>query len=339
MTAPVEIVGAPGSPYTRKMRALLRYRRVPHRFRMATGPTHPTLGPPPLPLLPAVYLPVADGYEATSDSTFQIRRLEEAYPERSAVPADPAVAFVDFLVEDYADEWVTKLMFHYRWAIPENAEWASRLLPRWNLAVPEELAKKFETTFAQRQIGRLGVVGSHPATAPLIEASYARLLGLLETHFQTHKFVLGDRPGTGDFALHGQLTQLVQVEPTSQALAREIAPRVVAWCEVVEDLSGLDVADGDWLAREALREALHPLLCEIGRTYAPFLLANARALDSGEDEVACEIDGKPYTQKPFKYQGKCLTWLREACAALAPGDRAAVDVALAGTGCDALFPD
>ena len=29
---PVKMMGAPGSPYTRKMRAVLRYRRIPYLF-------------------------------------------------------------------------------------------------------------------------------------------------------------------------------------------------------------------------------------------------------------------------------------------------------------------
>jgi hypothetical protein len=49
------------------------------------------------------------------------------------------------------------------------------------------------------------------------------------------------------------------------------------------------------------------------------------------------IDGRPWTQKPFPYQGKCLQWLVERYAALSADDRAAVDAMLAGTGCEALF--
>ena len=53
--------------------------------------------------------------------------------------------------------------------------------------------------------------------------------------------------------------------------------------------------------------------------------------------VEGRIDGRPWVQKPFPYQGKCLAWLREGHAQLAAGDRAAVDGVLAGTGCEALF--
>ncbi len=55
------------------------------------------------------------------------------------------------------------------------------------------------------------------------------------------------------------------------------------------------------------------------------------------ERVECEIDGCPWVQKPFPYQGRCLRWLREARAALTPADRRAADALLAGTGLDRLF--
>ena len=48
----------------------------------------------------------------------------------------------------------------------------------------------------------------------------------------------------------------------------------------------------------------------------PQLLANARALAAGEAAFETRIDGRPWTQPSFPYQGKCLRWLREAFAAL-----------------------
>jgi len=54
-------------------------------------------------------------------------------------------------------------------------------------------------------------------------------------------------------------------------------------------------------------------------------------------EVACTIDGKPWTQKPFPYQAKCLQALRAGYDALGADDRRAVASALAGTGSEVLF--
>ncbi len=105
----------------------------------------------------------------------------------------------------------------------------------------------------------------------------------------------------------------------------------------MEDLSGAEPREEDWLTRDAVPDSLRAILAEIGRVYAPFLLGNAAALESGAERVECEIDGAPWVQKPFPYQAKCLRWLREAHAALAPDDRGCVDALLDGTGCEALF--
>jgi hypothetical protein len=82
---------------------------------------------------------------------------------------------------------------------------------------------------------------------------------------------------------------------------------------------------------------MRPLLAEVGRVYVPFLLANAEALARSAPQMECVIDGRPWVQRPFPYQGKCLRWLREGRAALGPEDRGAVDALLAGTGCERLF--
>ena len=39
----------------------------------------------------------------------------------------------------------------------------------------------------------------------------------------------------------------------------------------------------------------------------------------------------------FKYQAKCLGWLRDGHNALSDNERGAVDAMLAGSGCEALF--
>lgn len=336
---PLRLVGAPGSPYSRKLRAVLRYRRIPLAWVQRGAAEGRGLPRPRVDLLPQLVLPGPDGApEAAVDSTPLVRRLESLFEGRSAIPADPALAFLDALLEDYADEWLTKAMFHYRWAFAPDIAKAKALLPRWaRTHQPETEARELGELFGARQIGRLGVVGSNATTAPVIEDSYRRLLRLLDVHLETTRFVFGGRPAAADFALYGQLTQLAGFDPTPSAIALDLAPRVVAWTEVVEDLSGLEPRDDEWLRRDALPASLRALFVEVGRIYVPFLLANADAVARRADTVTCMIDGRPWTQRPFPYQAKCLAWLREAHAALAPGDRAAADAVLAGTGCEALF--
>ncbi|CAI8437218.1 MAG: Uncharacterised protein [Rhodobiaceae bacterium UBA7378] len=338
----VEIYGAPGSPYTRKMLAVLRFRRVPYILgwsgRPSTGSTtHPA---PKVAIIPVMYFPTqTDVKEVAVDSTPIIRRLEDMHAARSVIPSDPALSFLNYLIEDFADEWLTKSMFHYRWAYDEDAKHAAPLLAFWHAPQLEaETANTVSDEFAQRQIGRLGVVGSNDITGPLIEESFTRLIDILDTLIMQNGYVLGARPSSADFALFGQLTQLCQVEPTSYKVAQR-RPRVRAWVDRLEDLSGLDIDDQSWLSVDETGTRLAPLLAEIGRCYVPCLLANAAAIQKGEASFETQIDGKTWTQDIFPYQAKCLVHIREAYGALDADSQATVDNWLAGSGCEQLLTD
>ncbi len=340
MTVPLTLVGSPGSPYSRKLRAVLRYRRIAHRWVQRGSAQDVGIPRPAVALIPVLVLPSADGGapEAAVDTTPLIRRLETMVAERSVIPADPVLAFLDALIEDYADEWLTKAMFHYRWTFPEDIAKAGAVLPRWaRIDLDNSAIAPLTEQFCSRQISRLGVVGSNATTRPVIEDSYRRLLRLLDAHLTERPFVFGGRPASADFGLFGQLSQLAHFDPTPAAIALAEAPRVWAWVDVVEDSSGIEPGPDDWIPRDPLPDTLSALLAEVGRVYAPFLIANAAALERGDDEVRLEIDGRPWTQRPFPYQGKCLKALRDGYAALDGADRRAVDVILGGTGCEALL--
>ncbi len=330
--------GSPGSPYTRKMLAVLRYRRIPYRYIQGAHEGAGDLPQPKVQLIPVFYFPDEHGgISAEVDSTPIIRRLEDEYAGRSLIPSDPVLAFLDYLFEDYGDEWLTKAMFHYRWYYADDIEMAGSVLPHYaDVSQPDEQMAAMKKVFSERQISRLYVVGSNDTTAPVIEGSYKRFLGVLNEHLKHHPFLMGGRPGAGDFACFGQLTQLVQFDPTPARVAAAGYPRVHAWVSKMEDLSGLEVTDDLYLDADALPSTVKAILSEIGRTYVPVMLANAAALDQGLSSVETVVEGEPWVQEPFPYQGKCLQWLRIEYARLSEDDRKRVDGILDGTGCEAL---
>jgi glutathione S-transferase len=337
---PLQIIGGEGSPYSRKMRAVLRYRRIPHRWVLRGSAAAAALPRTKVPIIPVLAFPEADGsYERVmTDSSPQIMVLEELVDGRSVVPADPVVEFLDYLIEDYADEWVTKMMYHYRWFHPEAIDKAGKLLPiQASSVVSDEDWNHLIAGITNRQVERRALVGSTEANRPVIEESYLHLLHRLEDLFSRREFVMGARPGRSDFGLFGQLTQLCWWDPEAMHIAIREAPRVVAWVARTEDLSWAEPTDADWIDRDEAVVSLRPLLEEIGRTYAPFMVANHHAFRVDADTVECEIGGRPYTQVPFGYQRKCLDWLRDHHAAQPDPVRAEIDRALAGTGCEVLF--
>ena len=333
----IELLGLPGSPYTRKMLALLRYRRIPYKMLWGSHFEPPTGYPEPrVKLLPTFYFSTDNGRQAAVDSTPIIRRLEAQYYDRSVIPDDPLLCFLDQLIEDFADEWLTKAMFHYRWSHSEDAAHASALLTFWqHPQLDAQKAQPVGEAFAQRQISRLSVVGSSRITAPVIESSFERLVGILDRIIERQGFVLGSRPASADFAIYGQLTQLGLIEPTPARFLERNSPRLRAWLDLAEDLSG-HRAD-QWMTHALITDHLGELLCEIGRVYAPFLVANAKAATIGQREFETTIDGKSWAQPVFAYQVKCLEALQNARAAMSAQARLALDRLLAGTGCEALF--
>lgn len=342
LTTPVVFKGALASPFTRKMQALLRYRHIPYSYLI--GNQAETLGMPKprVELLPTFYLPDSTGaLQAVTDSTPLIRRFEVEFAGRKVRPEQPALAFLDSLLEDFADEWVARIMYHYRWHYAVDAQKAGTLLPIhfMGTAQADEVLQQGKSMFSQRQISRLGLVGSNPSSVAMIEHSYTRLLDLFDAHLREHPFLLGTRPAAADFALYGQLSQLTAFDPTPTALTLTRSPRVFAWTGMTEDRSGLTPHDTDWFDPAALPPTLIELLGEVGRGYVPHMLANARAVAAGESQVHVQIEGQPWALQAVPYQAKCVRWLREEYAALPAMDQALVHTLLERTGCAALMDE
>ena len=336
---PLKLKGVPGSPYTRKMLAYLRFRHIP--YELLIGDQTAALGLPDakVSLLPTFYLPNSEGeLEAVVDSTPLIRRFEAEFSGRAAIPEHPVLGFLNYLIEDYADEWLTKAMFHYRWYYEADIDMAGTVLPHWsNIQAPATELKKLKSWVSERQISRLYVVGSNDTTAPVIEASYKRFLTIMDNIIEKQKFILGDRPSSADFGVYAQLTQLAKFDPTPAAICLDLAPRVHAWTDLVDDLSGQPATDDGWINVEQITNVLGDLFSEIGRTYAPALLANAQALQAGQEQMETTIDGQAWQQPTFPYQAKCLQWINEAYHQLDGATKATVDEILAGTGCDTIL--
>ena len=92
----------------------------------------------------------------------------------------------------------------------------------------DDMLNNVRVMISKRQIDRLWVVGSNNDTAPIIDASLRRLLVILEKHFASASYLLSKRPSSSDFALYGQLSQLVNFDPTPREICHEVSLRTVA---------------------------------------------------------------------------------------------------------------
>lgn len=323
------IFGGLGSPYSMKLRAVMRYRRIPHVWIQLNDANAYEIANVRPSVIPVLQYP--DGNMKT-DSTPLIYELEERHPnERSVLPDDEAQHFLSYLLEDMADEWGTKMMFHYRWFRPRDQKQMSTWLSFDRASTGGlEAIEKFAAVFSDRQVARMAMVGCTPGNKPLIEETAHQVLALLNAHVPEERFLFGTRPSIADFGWMGQLSQLA-VDPTPAEMMRERAPFTFRWLAELDDASGVE---GEWRDPNLpLSAAVKGLLKMAGDVYFPFLIANADAMGHGENTFSFKALGHSYTQGTFRYQLKCLSALRARFAGLSASARAKLDPVLRNAGC------
>jgi glutathione S-transferase len=326
MTDTHRLFGSELSPYSVKVRSYFRYKNIPHHWVVRDSTNQAEFERyARLPLIPLVVTPAGEGLQ---DSTPIIEHFERLHPEPTIHPADPALAFLSALVEEYGDEWGNKPMFHYRWFYePDQASAAERIARSMMPGLAEEGLGAAMGTVKERMVPRLAFVGSSAATRDQIEGSFRRQLAILDRHLAARPYLFGGRPALGDFGLAAQLYQC-STDPTPAALMAASAPRVLAWTARMLD----PVSEGPFEPWSALEPTLMPLLREeIAGTFLPWTTANARALAAGEKTFTVALGGRPFSQSTQKYHARSLAALRARYAALAEGSP--LDAILEAAGC------
>jgi glutathione S-transferase len=316
MTDTYRIFGNELSPYSVKVRSYLRYKQIPHEWIIRNPSVEEEFNRyAKLPLVPLVVTPEGQGLQ---DSTPIIEQLETRVPEPSIHPADPTLAFLSALIEEYADEWGNKPMFHFRWFYEPDQESAGARLARSMMpGLSDAELPNGVAMIKARMIPRLALVGSSAATKDQIEGSYRNQLAILERHLATRTYLFGARPVLADFGLFAQLHQC-STDPTPAAIMRASAPRVVKW---IQEMLG-PRAEGELESWDTLGPTLMPLLeHEVAAIFFPWSTANAAALAAGDKQFTVQIDGKPFTQEAQKYHAKSLAALKARYAAVADKSR------------------
>ena len=310
VTQTFRLFGSELSPYSVKVRSYLRYKGVPHDWTPRSAANQAEFQKhAKLPLIPLVITPEGEGLQ---DSTPIIEHFEAKASGPSIMPEDPALAFLSALLEEYADEWGNKWMFHYRWSYPADC-WATAeriALQMMGHQGPLAVAQA-RTAVAERMKGRLGFVGSNPATRPVIEASFKNALKIVDTILQSRPYLLGGRPAMADFGLWGQLYEMA-TDPTPGAIIRSSAPMVMEWLQRMVRPK----PEGPFHSLPEVMPDLLPLLKEeIGALFLPWSAANAAAIQKGEKSFEVALAGAAWSQEPQKYHARSLVEIRRKYAA------------------------
>ncbi|MDJ0922164.1 MAG: glutathione S-transferase family protein [Henriciella sp.] len=295
------LFGSETSPYSVKVRSFLRYKGVEFEWVGRSSATEEEFQA--LAKVPTVPLLLSPNRPANQDSTSILATVEADFDEPSAVPEDPACAVLALILEDYADEWLNKLMFFNRWGQkPDRVVAGERTLEQLLDGNLPRAKAKARDQIIKRMKERLPLVGIEKKNEKLLKASFERFFALLNAHLEKTLFLFGGRPSAADFAVAGQVHQLL-LDPTPADWLQANAPFVVAWSEFME----APKAGGPFKPLSELADTLLPLMRdEVAVTYLPWATANVAAAAGKADRTSIKIDGKAYEQVTQHYAARAF---------------------------------
>jgi len=147
---------------------------------------------------------------------------------------------------------------------------------------------------------RLPLVGVEKKNEKVLKPSFERFFTLLNAHLEKTLFLFGGRPSSADFALAGQVAQML-MDPTPGEWLRNKAPFVVAWSEFMENPK----PGGPFKPLNELDDTLLALFKdEVAVTYMPWARANMDAATRKAERVELNLDGKAYEQITQHYAAR-----------------------------------
>jgi len=299
------LFGAETSAYSTKMRSYLKYKAFAFDWVPRTLETEDELkrlsrfGTLPV-------LVTASGF-AVHDTTPMMEALEADSPEPSATPADPATAFLACVLEEYADVWLAKAAFHYRWTRKKDQRLAAQrsIEEYYPSGVPGD-KKATEERAIETMTGQLKTMQLEGELGSTVEKSFKKFIKLLDDHLKKHLFIFGDRPSIADFAIAGQLIQMMK-DPTPAKIIEKDGEFVAKWCEFMS----APTASGPFAALEDLKETLAPIFADdLATFFLPWAAENLENSLSGNETFNITFGKEALTLTPLRSAARSFRELR-----------------------------
>jgi glutathione S-transferase len=262
------------------------------------------------------------------DTTPMMQWFENEFPEPVTIPDDPRLALFHWLIEDFADEYMTRFSMHYRWGNELNRETISRRIGRnFSYGGPQQAVDAASAMILSRQTGFDHHLAINDDTRSDLDAQLLELLAILEEHFLSHQFLFGGRPSMADFAVYGQLFAHLWADPFSARIMEVHGSQTCIWIETITQLGDTRGAVGQtdfgpWLSLDdGLPKTLERLLAFVGSTYIPLSSATARASIVRGKRVKATIRGVEAEFSVHHYRAWAFEENQKRFEALAASDK------------------
>ena len=279
------LFGSEMSYFTGKARAYLRWKGIQFE---EVAPTPEVMKSEIIanigwPVIPVLKTPDGRYVQDTADI---INYFEQTDTAVAAMPPTPLQALVTYLLQLYADEWLTLPAMHYRWNHNEDwiySQFGKNAAP--NGTVEEQYAAG--KAVGQRFKGFVPMLGITADTAPGIEKAYEQLLADLSAHLQTLPYLLGTRASYADFALIGPLYAHQYHDKHSGEHMKRTAPKVAEYVERVIAGAG---KDGTLLPDDDVAKTLLPILKTALGEHLPVLAATIDLYEAWAETAEPQAD-------------------------------------------------
>ncbi len=234
------------------------------------------------------------------DTTPLLMMLDNRYPARAMFPDGPLGVLVH-VVEEFLDEWVERVMVHYRWHYEESTRFAAERITRATMpganeaAIVETLQNAPIAEWGKRACRATGTASEQQQQAA--EAEYKRILDAVDQQLRQTPYLLGMRPCAVDTIVLGGLRAHTYMDPTPKKTVSQY-PRIVEWCE-----QGADQWDGNGELAPFPESTpfAQMILSEMPTIYRPYILANAQAQANGDKAfvVTTYEEEVSYLSRPY----------------------------------------
>lgn len=289
MSSTYKIYGSSISLFTRKLEAAMEFYGAPFSIERKSDSNRENLEK----RAGTHQIPVLETPEAwmLADTSPIIATLDGRFPHRRLIPTGPLGVLVA-IVEEVLDEWVARTMVHYRWHYDKNTQAVASALAGRSLTI--EQAREFPLAQWGRRACR--ATGTESVTQQVAaEREYEAILDALSKQLRLSAFALGDRPSAADTILIGSLRGHTNNDPLPDLGAYK---SVLEWDKRAQSYAG---PSGDWAAFPDSTPFANFILELARQCYKPFVLANARALQSGQKAFVIDTYGESvsYLARPY----------------------------------------
>ena len=303
-----------------------------------------------LPTIPTLVTPQG---EVIRDGAAIIEHFEAANG-RPCQPPGPRQQIISALFDVIGTDGLLRPAMHYRWNYPEdNLEFI-----RYHfLHSQRDLPQREEKT--EHMMGRMRTAaqffGVTEQSQELVETLYLDYLAALNAHFEQYPYLLGWRPGIGDFGLFAPMYAHLGRDPYPARLMQQRATRVYRWVERMnradQDAPEYFMAGTDFLADDEVPETLLAVLRVLAEDFVPETRAAADRINNWLAEHRPEagapavgrlaeplgmadftVRGQPISALAQPYRFYLLQRVQAIYAGLAASERASVEQMLESCG-------